>query len=237
MHELKDKAARIGVTLDEKQLEQFKKYYDLLTEWNRVMNLTAITEKTEVMHKHFIDSLLLAKYMDFHKNLQVIDIGTGAGFPGIPLKIAFPELRLTLLDSLNKRLKFLKEVIHVLSLEQVETVHSRAEDGGRQECFRERYDVAVSRAVAGLAGLSEYCMPFVKPGGYFVAYKAGTIEEELKQGKKAVRILGGRIENIFTTVLPGTDMERKFVFVKKEKSTPPEYPRKAGTAIKKPLGI
>lgn len=237
MKELKEKATEIGVILNDDQIAQFEAYYELLIEWNRVMNLTAITEKEEVISKHFVDSLLLAKYKNFNEDLKVIDVGTGAGFPGIPLKIAFPNLSITLMDSLNKRIKFLDEVILKLSLEGIETVHSRAEDGGRKDYYREQFDIALSRAVANLSSLSEFCMPFVKPGGYFIAYKSGALDEEMNPGKRAVRMLGGRIENIFTTTLPGTDIERKFLFVKKEEKISSEYPRKAGMAIKRPLGI
>jgi 16S rRNA (guanine527-N7)-methyltransferase len=236
MERLRNIVSQFGVVLDDSQLEQFNTYYKMLVQWNKVMNLTAITEKEDVIIKHFADSLLLTKYKDMNNNLSVIDVGTGAGFPGIPLKIAFPELEVTLMDSLNKRLKFLDEVISELKLENIHTVHSRAEDGGKNPEYREMYDVAVSRAVANLSSLSEFCLPFVKEGGYFIPYKAGALEEEIRPGKKAIRILGGQVENIFSTVIPDTDMERTFVFVKKVGRTPEEYPRKAGIVTKKPLG-
>jgi 16S rRNA methyltransferase gidB len=229
-------AEKINVKLDAHQLEQFQKYYELLVEWNKVMNLTAITEKEDVIIKHFADSLLLAKYLDMNRPLSVIDVGTGAGFPGIPLKIAFPELTVTLLDSLNKRVKFLNTVISELGLENVQAIHCRAEDAGKNALYRETFDVAVSRAVANLASLSEFCLPFVKTGGYFIPYKASGLEDEMHAGKKAIRILGGQVENIFRLTIPDTDIERCFVFVKKQSETPQEYPRKAGTASKKPLG-
>ena len=225
---------QFGLELSDKQIEQFSKYYDILVEWNKVMNLTAITEKEDVIIKHFADSLLLSKYKDLHENIDVIDVGTGAGFPGIPLKIAFPELNITLMDSLNKRLKFLDEVIDELGLQDIHTVHSRAEDGGRDEIHREKYDLAVSRAVANLATLSEWCIPFVKPGGYFVSYKSNALPEEMRDGKKAIRILGGQVENIFNTNIPETNNQRSFVFVKKIANTDNKYPRKAGAA-KKPI--
>lgn len=234
MKRLNDITTQFGLELSDKQLSQFSKYYDMLVEWNKVMNLTAITDKEDVIIKHFADSLLLAKYKNLHENLSIIDLGTGAGFPGIPLKIAFPELKVTLMDSLNKRLKFLGEVIDELGLEEVTTVHARAEDGGRDDRHRQMYDIAVSRAVANLATLSEWCIPFVRVGGYFIPYKSGGLSDELKDGKKAVRILGGRIENIFSTSIPGTDNQRSFVFVKKVEATDKKYPRRPGAA-KKPL--
>lgn len=237
MEKLKKSAEQFGLELSDSQISQFLKYYDMLIEWNKVMNLTAITDKNEVIYKHFTDSLLLYKYKKLHENLSIIDIGTGAGFPGIPLKIAFPNLKVTLMDSLNKRLKFLNEVINELGLSDTITVHSRAEDAGHNFLYREKYDLAVSRAVANLSSLSEFCLPFVKEGGYFIPYKSGALSEEMKTGKKAIRMLGGQIENIFTTNLPDTDIERSFVFVKKVDKTPDIYPRKAGLVTKKPLGI
>lgn len=224
------------VMLSDEKLQQFEAYYNMLIEWNKVMNLTAITEKKDVILKHFADSLLIAKYKRPEKDAYVMDVGTGAGFPGIPLKIAFPEIRLTLMESLNKRVKFLSEVLIELGLENVEVIQGRAEDFGRDERYREQYDMVVSRAVANMSSLSEYCIPFVKPGGYFIPYKAVGLDEEMKTGKKAVRILGGQIENIFRTSIPDTDMERCFVFVRKVEKTPDGYPRKVGMATKKPLG-
>lgn len=223
---------QFGLELSDVQLSQFQNYYELLINWNKVMNLTAITDKEDVIIKHFADSLLIYKYKNLHENLNIIDVGTGAGFPGIPLKIAFPEIKLTLMDSLNKRLKFLDEVISLLELDNVETVHARAEDGGRNPLYRENYDVAVSRAVANLATLSEWCIPFVKPGGYFIPYKSTALNDEIKEGKKVIRILGGQVENIFTTNIPDTDNQRSFVFVRKMASTDMKYPRKPGAARK-----
>ncbi len=227
---------QFGLELSDEQIQQFSKYYDMLIEWNKVMNLTAITDKEEVIIKHFADSLLLSKYKNLHDDLCVIDVGTGAGFPGIPLKIAFPELKVTLMDSLNKRLKFLDNVISELNLENITTVHSRAEDGGRCVEYREKYDLVVSRAVANLATLSEWCIPFVKPGGYFISYKSNALSEEIRDGKKAIRILGGQVENIFTTTIPDSDNQRSFVFIKKMTNTEKKYPRKA-SAAKKPIWI
>ena len=229
------------VLLTDAQLAQFEKYYDMLIEKNKVMNLTAITEREEVILKHFIDSLALAGYVKlWEKPYKIIDIGTGAGFPGIPLKIAFPNIKVTLFDSLNKRIKFLKEVIEVLNLNSAgscDAVHGRAEEGARDKNMREKYDFAVSRAVANMAVLSEYCIPFVKVGGCFIPYKTGTVEEEITQGKKAIQILGGKIEKVEKLMLPDSDISRSFVFIRKEKQTPKAYPRKAGTASKQPLGL
>lgn len=226
------------VTLNDTQLEQFDKYYEILVEKNKVMNLTAITEREDVILKHFIDSIALAGYYDFsNKNIKVIDVGTGAGFPGIPLKIAFPNIDLTLYDSLNKRINFLNEVIDTIGLDKNTCValHGRAEEGGRNKDMREKYDLVVSRAVANMAVLSEYCIPFVRQGGYFIPYKTGKIDEELELAKKAVSILGGKIEQTKKIVLPDSDIGRSFVFIKKIKPTPKAYPRKAGTANKQPL--
>lgn len=234
MNKLNDITRQFGLELSERQLQQFSKYYDILVEWNSFMNLTAITDRDDVIIKHFADSLLLYKYKDLHNNLNVLDVGTGAGFPGIPLKIAFPELNVTLMDSLNKRLNFLNEVIKELELENVETVHARAEDGGRNPVYREKYDLVVSRAVANLATLSEWCLPFVKVGGYFIPYKSNALNDEMADGKKAIRILGGQVENIFNTNIPETDNQRSFVFVKKIAETDKKYPRKPG-ASKKPI--
>lgn len=230
-----------AIQLSDLQLEQFEQYYELLVEKNKVMNLTAITERGEVILKHFIDSLAIAGYVNLWENpYKVIDIGTGAGFPGIPLKIAFPQLHITLFDSLNKRILFLQEVIEALQLDETgscQALHGRAEEGARNKAMRETYDYVVSRAVANMAVLSEYCIPFVKNGGYFIPYKTGNIDEEIVQGKKAIQILGGKIEKTEKLLLPDSDISRSFVFIKKEKQTPKAYPRKAGTASKQPLGL
>lgn len=226
---------QLGITLSEKQIQQFIRYYELLVEWNSFMNLTAITEYEEVMEKHFVDSLAVVKVCDFHQIKSLIDIGTGAGFPGIPLKIAFPHLEVVLLDSLNKRTKFLNEVINQLGLENIRTIHGRAEDYAKQKEYREQFDVCVSRAVANLSTLSEYCIPYVRNMGEFISYKSGKIEEEVEQSRKAVLILGGKISRIEKFCLADTDMERSFVIIKKEKKSPGKYPRKAGMPSKEPL--
>ena len=199
------------------------------------MNLTAITEYQEVIDKHFVDSLLLAGVRDLTEELSVIDVGTGGGFPGIPLKIAFPNLKITLLDSLNKRVNFLNEVIEELQLQEIEAIHSRAEDAGQNVKYREKYDLCVSRAVANLSALSEYCLPFVKPSGCFISYKSTNIDEELQQAGKAIKVLGGKLEQPVTVQIPETDIYRQFIMIQKKSHTPKVYPRKAGTASKNPI--
>lgn len=232
---LNKKMEEIGIQLSDMQTEQFIAYYDMLIERNKVMNLTAITEYDDVVEKHFVDSVSLIKALDAEEVKNVIDIGTGAGFPGIPLKIVFPHLKVTLLDSLNKRIKFLNDVIGSLELENIETIHGRAEDFAKQEIYIEQYDLCVSRAVANLATLSEYCLPYVKVGGYFISYKSGEIEEELQQSKRAVSILGGTLGDVIKFALPGTNIARSFVKIKKVKNTGKKYPRKAGLPSKEPL--
>lgn len=235
MENLKRKANALGVTLSDRQLEQFKMYYEMLVEKNKVMNLTAITEWEEVIDKHFIDSISLIKVCDLSDAKYVLDLGCGAGFPGIPLKIAFPNLKIVLLDSLNKRILFLQEVIEALGLENVEALHGRAEDYARKAEYREQFDLCVSRAVANLTTLSEYCIPYVKEGGSFISYKSGKVKEEIKEVKKALFLLGGKMDEMVTFELPETDMERIFVKIEKEKKTPKKYPRKAGLPGKEPL--
>ena len=227
----------LRITLSEQQLEQFYRYYELLVEWNKVMNLTGITELEEVVSKHFIDSLALVKAVPLQdgRKVSAIDVGTGAGFPGIPLKIAFPQLKITLLDSLNKRVNFLNEVIQTLGLKEVTAVHGRAEDLAKQKEYRENYDFCVSRAVANLSTLSEYCIPFVKVDGSFVSYKSGKIDEELSQAENAVKFLGGKVQDVVKFPLMDTDMDRSFVVIKKTKPTAKKYPRKAGLPSKEPL--
>lgn len=225
----------LNISLSEKQIDQFLDYYEMLVEWNQVMNLTAITEYEEVIEKHFIDSLASVKVYDYSKTGKIIDIGTGAGFPGIPLKIAFPEMEVVLLDSLNKRVKFLNEVIEKLGLQGIRAIHGRAEDFAKQKEYRENFDLCVSRAVANLSTLSEYCIPYVKVGGRFIPYKSGKIEEELEQARKAVQVLGGQIKDVIKFQLGDTEMERSFVVIEKHKKTPGKYPRKAGLPAKEPI--
>lgn len=225
---------KLKISLNEEQMQQFLDYYGFLAETNKVMNLTAITEFDEVIEKHFLDSLSLARVYDLRREVKILDMGTGAGFPGIPLKIAFPEIDLVLADSLNKRIKFLQDVIEKLGLQKISAIHARAEELGRNRDYREQFDLCVSRAVANLASLSEYCIPFVKEGGMFISYKSGEIEEEVKQSKKAVSILGGGIPKIYKFDL--YEQKRSFVLIQKKKKTPKAYPRKAGIPTKLPLG-
>ena len=226
---------QLDIELSDMQVQQFIKYYELLVEWNSFMNLTGITEYNEVVLKHFVDSLLVVKAFDIKQIKTVIDIGTGAGFPGIPLKIVYPHLQVVLLDSLNKRIKFLNEVINQIGLTHIETIHGRAEDFGRDIKYRETFDLCVSRAVANLATLSEYCIPFVKKGGYFIPFKSGKIAEEVKEAKKAVKLLGGNIDKVVPSVLPDTDIERSFILISKKENTSKQYPRLAGKPSKEPL--
>lgn len=225
----------LGITLSENQIEQFLTYYEMLVEWNEFMNLTAITEYEEVMKKHFIDSVSLIKAYDVSKNVSVIDIGTGAGFPGLALKIAYPNLKVTLLDSLNKRIKFLDEVIAKLGLTDIETIHGRAEDFAKPDKLREKYDLCVSRAVANMSTLSEFCLPFVKVGGKFISYKSEKITEEMETAGKAITILGGQVDGQVEFTLPESDIYRNLFIIKKVKNTPGKYPRKAGLPAKEPL--
>lgn len=225
----------LGIDLTEKQIQQFISYYEKLVEWNEMMNLTAITEYDEVMKKHFIDSMTLIKAFDVNQSASVIDVGTGAGFPGLVLKIAYPNLKITLLDSLNKRIQFLNEVIGNLGLDGVETIHGRAEDFAKPDKLREKYDLCVSRAVANLSTLSEYCLPFVKENGLFISYKSEKVQEEMVKADKAISILGGKIERQVEFTLPDSDIYRNLFIIRKVKKTPAKYPRKAGLPSKEPL--
>lgn len=222
-----------NIELDDKKINQFQRFFELLIEKNKVMNLTGITEYDEVVEKHFIDSVAVGNIVDIKG--KIIDIGTGAGFPGIPLKIAFPDIEIVLLDSLNKRIKFLDEVIEVLELEGISTIHGRAEDFAKNKEYREEFDYVVSRAVANLSTLSEYCLPFVKKGGAFISYKSGEIDAELNESTKAIHILGGDIDKVEKFDLPNCTGSRSFVSIRKDKNTPMKYPRKAGLPAKEPI--
>ncbi len=229
------KLKELGIILNEKQKKQFDQFYELLVEWNKVMNLTGITEYEEVNEKHFVDSLSIVKAVDMNKVDSIIDVGTGAGFPGIPLKISFPHLKVVLLDSLNKRINFLNTVIDTLELKDISTIHGRAEDFAKKPEYREQFDLCVSRAVANLATLSEYCIPYVKKDGMFIPYKSGEIDEELEQSNKAIFVLGGKIQGVVKFQLPGTEIGRSFVIIRKMQNTAKKYPRKAGLPAKEPI--
>ena len=225
----------LHIELSKEQYSQYVTYYNMVVEKNKVMNLTGITEFDEFIDKHYIDSLSIVNAVDMTRVNSIIDVGTGAGFPGIPLKIAFPHLKITLLDSLNKRIKFLNEVIEALGLEKITAIHGRAEDFAKQKEYREQFDYVVSRAVANLTVLSEYCLPYVKEDGYFLPYKSGDIKEEAANSKKAVKILGGSIEDIISFEIPDTDMARTILKIHKTKATPKRFPRKAGLPTKEPI--
>ena len=227
-----EKEKENNVKISEEKIEKFYKYMKSLIEWNEKINLTAITDEKEIIEKHFIDSLTILKYIEDGYNM--IDVGTGAGFPGLPVAISC-KAKVTLLDSLNKRIKFLDEVIRTLGLEKIRTIHGRAEDFAKKKEYRECFDLCVSRAVANLATLSEYCLPFVKVEGEFISYKSGDSDEEIRDAEFAVKVLGGKITDVDKFQLPGTDMGRSLVKIKKVKNTAGKYPRKAGLPSKEPL--
>lgn len=234
---IKDKLGRLNldIAITDRMLNQFFEYYKTLVKWNTFMNLTAITDLDQVVEKHFADSIILGQYLDLNKMETMIDIGTGAGFPGLPLKIVYPHLHLVLADSLHKRIEFLNEMLSILQLENVKAVHGRAEELARDENYRAKFDISVSRAVAKLSSLTEYCVPFVKVGGIFVAYKSSEIEQEVEASKKAIQLLGGELAEVKIFPLSDTEYMRSLVMINKRKQTPKKFPRKAGIPTKQPL--
>ncbi|MCM1552145.1 MAG: 16S rRNA (guanine(527)-N(7))-methyltransferase RsmG [Butyrivibrio sp.] len=233
--QFKEDLSALGIVLSDCRIEQFMTYYEMLIDWNQRINLTAITEYDEVLKKHFIDSMSLINAYDVTKTSSVIDVGTGAGFPGLALKIAYPNLQVTLLDSLNKRIHFLDAVIESLGLEGVETIHGRAEDLAKSDMLREQFDLCVSRAVANLSTLSEYCLPFVKRGGQFISYKSEKLSDELETAGRAISVLGGNVSRQVEFYLPNSNIYRNLFVIEKVRETPLKYPRKAGLPAKEPI--
>jgi 16S rRNA (guanine527-N7)-methyltransferase len=232
---LNDACNDIGTEFNEEKYSKFITYKNLIQEWNKKINLTAIDEDEEIIKKHFIDSIKVFKVDKVEKAERILDVGTGGGFPGVPMKIVNDKSKIVLLDSLNKRIKFLNEVIKELSLKNIDAIHGRAEDYAKQKEYREKFDVVVSRAVANMTVLCEFCIPYVKLGGYFVAMKGPSIEAELNEAKKAITVLGGKIENVANVNIEGSDLNHNLVVIKKIKHTPNKYPRKAGMVTKSPL--
>jgi 16S rRNA (guanine527-N7)-methyltransferase len=232
---LREELEKQGLSLTDRSLAQFETYFELLIDWNQRMNLTAITDREGVMEKHFYDSLTPAFFADFSAVSKLIDIGAGAGFPSLPIKILFPHIKVTIVDSLNKRIHFLQELTQTLGLSDVTCIHGRAEEVAQKPDFREKYPLVMARAVARLPVLLELCLPFVQVGGEFIALKGGSGEEEVKEGKKALHLLGGEIERLENLRLPSEDSKRTLIWIKKVKSTPKQYPRKPGTPNKNPI--
>jgi 16S rRNA (guanine527-N7)-methyltransferase len=232
---LREELEKQGLSLTDRSLAQFETYFELLIDWNQRMNLTAITDREGVMEKHFYDSLTPAFFADFSAVSKLIDIGAGAGFPSLPIKILFPHIKVTIVDSLNKRIHFLQELTQTLGLSDVTCIHGRAEEVAQKPDFREKYPLVMARAVARLPVLLELCLPFVQVGGEFIALKGSSGEEEVKEGKKALHLLGGEIERLENLRLPSEDSKRTLIWIKKVKSTPKQYPRKPGTPNKNPI--
>lgn len=232
---LKNGALSYNINLNQEQIEQFIIYMDLLKEWNQKINLTTITDDMGIIGKHFIDSISIVKSGVLKNGMRLIDVGTGAGFPGIPIKIIMPGVRVVLLDSLNKRINYLNEVVNKLNLKDIEAVHGRAEEFSKKPEFREKFDIATARAVANLSVLSEYCIPYVKVGGYFISMKGPSIDEEIQSGKNAISTLGGKFVEIIKTEIPGEDLDHRIVVVEKVKKTDEKYPRKYAQIEKKPI--
>lgn len=231
LKELKQK----GINLNKRQIKQFSVYFSTLVEWNEKVNLTALTDKEDVYLKHFYDCITPAFYVDFTKEMTICDVGAGAGFPSIPLKICFPDLKITIVDSLKKRIDFLNHLADKLKLEDVAFYHSRAEDFGQQKPFRESFDVVIARAVARMSVLSEFCLPLTKEGGLFIAMKGAQADDELADARGAIKRLGGHVKGNFIFTLPREESERSIITIDKIKQTPKKYPRKAGTPNKQPL--
>jgi len=230
-----EQLARLNILISKDQLNMFQTYYDMLIESNKVMNLTAITDLYEVYKKHFVDSVAIHKVFPLDSVKTLIDVGTGAGFPGVPIKILFPHIKVTLVDSLDKRVRFLRDLIQELNLDHVEAVHSRAEDLAKDNLYREQYDLSISRAVSNLSTLAEYTLPFVQKGGNFISYKGNEVEEEVETAKRAIQILGGSVTSIQQIKLPDSDIMRSYVIINKIDETPSKYPRKAGKPEKTPI--
>ena len=235
MDSLKKALDELNISYTEKQIQQFASYMDGVLEWNEKVNLTAITEHEEFIAKHFVDSVLCADFDEFKNAKTVIDVGTGGGVPGVPLAIMAPDKKFVLMDSLNKRLKIIDELTAEAGIMNTQTVHARAEELARNKNHREKYDVCVSRAVANLTTLSEYCLPFIKVGGYLLAYKGPDADQEIKDAAKAISILGGKLEKVEKSGLESFGLDHRILFIKKVKNTPAKYPRKAGTPSKEPL--
>lgn len=232
---LGDLFTKLNISFSDKQLDQFERYYELLLEWNKKINLTAITEYEDVVIKHFADSALVCRFFDFNKGSYLIDVGTGAGFPGIPIKILNPDCRIVLLDSLNKRIKFLDEVKEELGLKYTDCIHGRAEDVSRENEYRERFDFSVSRAVANLSTLSEYCIPFLKTGGKFISYKSDKSDDEIKDSGNALKCLNSKLTSVEEIDIPDTDIKRRIIIITSNGPVNKKYPRKAGIPSREPL--
>lgn len=235
MKQLIEALEDMGLSYDEDKLQKFRRYMELVLEWNEKVNLTAITDRSEFVKKHYVDSVAICGAPQMNAADSIIDVGTGAGFPGIPMAILYPDKKFLLMDSLNKRIRIIEEISREIGLQNVSFRHGRAEEMAQNKAFREQYDLCVSRAVANLAVLSEYCLPFVKVGGWFAAYKAGSIEEELKESLRAITLLGGRLEENMTLTIKGYDLDHRILLIKKVKNTLTKYPRKPGTPSKEPL--
>ncbi len=226
---------KVGLTFDEDKYNKFMKYKEMIQEWNEKINLTTITEDSEIVQKHFIDSINIFNFKFLKNSKNLIDVGSGAGFPGLPIKVVNSDIKVVLLDSLNKRINFLNEVIKELDLKGIKTIHGRAEDFAKDKEYREKFDIATSRAVANMTVLSEFCMPYVKVGGYFLALKGPSIEEELRESRNAIGTLGGKIQDIIKVDIDNSEINHNLVVIKKMRATDRRYPRKAGMVTKKPI--